>query len=131
MGKKIYLVANTNIVCNLPTLRSTDFSKTVRLWSLRTSECLQTFIGHADKVCSVAFSKDGKTIASGSQDQSVRLWNTATGECRQVLQPKRLYESMNITGVTGLTFAQQKTLPILGAIWRMTTIHELKNFDKI
>ncbi|MBN3891729.1 MAG: WD40 repeat domain-containing protein [Nostoc sp. JL31] len=36
--------------------------------------------GHRDEVWGVAFSPDGKTIASGSYDTSVKLWNAATGK---------------------------------------------------
>ena len=35
--------------------------------------------GHGDRVCSVAFSPDGTTIASGSGDKSVGIWDAATG----------------------------------------------------
>ena len=35
--------------------------------------------GHRDAVRSVAFSPDGTTIASGSDDRSVRVWDAATG----------------------------------------------------
>jgi predicted NACHT family NTPase len=35
--------------------------------------------GHEDRVYSVAFSPDGKTLATGSQDQTVRLWEIASG----------------------------------------------------
>jgi WD40 repeat protein len=35
---------------------------------------------HQDRVTSVAYSPDGKTIASGSWDGTVRLWETSTGK---------------------------------------------------
>lgn len=36
--------------------------------------------GHVERVNSIAFSPDGKTIASGSRDRDVRLWDTQTGD---------------------------------------------------
>ncbi len=55
---------------------------TVRLWETHAGKCLKILQGHTSKVWSVAFSPDGKTLAS-SDDQSIELWDTTTGDCLQ------------------------------------------------
>ena len=52
----------------------------IRLWDIATSETLSTLTGHTHWVESVAFSPDGQTFASGSQDKTIQLWDTTTGE---------------------------------------------------
>ena len=42
--------------------------------------CLCTLKGHSDLVRSVAWSPDGKLVASGSDDKSIRIWDVATGK---------------------------------------------------
>ncbi|CRG89769.1 putative WD repeat-containing protein all2124 [Talaromyces islandicus] len=44
-----------------------------------------TLEGHADTVQSVAFSPNGKLLASGSSDETIKLWDTATGVLQQTL----------------------------------------------
>jgi len=38
------------------------------------------FVGHTNKANAVAWSSDGKLIASGGSDDTLRLWNAATGK---------------------------------------------------
>lgn len=47
----------------------------VRVWDLRRKICHQTFKGHAKGACCLAFSPDGKWIASGSEDGEVKVRN--------------------------------------------------------
>jgi WD40 repeat protein len=49
-------------------------------------------------------------------DETIKLWDVATGACVHTLRSPRLYEGMNITGITGLSDAQKETLKINGAV---------------
>ncbi len=58
----------------------------IKLWDVAASKELGEFIGHTNKVFSVVFSPDGKTLATGSADQTVRLWEVRTRKERSVLE---------------------------------------------
>jgi WD40 repeat protein len=99
-------------------LASASKDCTIRIWNVATGECLTVLEGHTDLVNFVLYhpNADRRLLASCGHDETIRLWNTDTWECTKVLRPQRVYEEMDITGVTGLTSAQRITLKGLGAI---------------
>jgi len=47
--------------------------KTLKLWDVKTGECIRTFEGHEGSVRSISFSPDGRYVLSGSKDGTLKL----------------------------------------------------------
>jgi WD40 repeat protein len=74
--------------------------------------------GHTAAVWSVGLSADGRLVASSGGEGTVRLWDARSRAGLRTLRPDRLYERMDITGLTGITTAQRAALLALGAVDR-------------
>ena len=46
---------------------------------------IQTLAGHSSWVSAIAFSPDGKQIASGSGDETIKLWDARTSDLQKTL----------------------------------------------
>ena len=53
------------------------------MWHRKSGVCAQTLEGHNNWVESVAFSLDGRQIASGSCDDIIKVWDRESGACVQ------------------------------------------------
>ncbi len=57
-----------------------------RVWDASTGKLLSLFVGHGARIITVAFSPDGKFLASSSSDRMVKLWDLETGQETVTLQ---------------------------------------------
>ncbi|MGV3606580.1 MAG: protein kinase domain-containing protein [Planctomycetaceae bacterium] len=57
----------------------------VRAYNTKTGEQLIKFLGHEREVLSIAYSPDGRWVASGGRDCTTRIWDVATGKEKHVL----------------------------------------------
>jgi WD40 repeat protein len=61
----------------------------VRLWDAKSGQIQAVLRGHQNGVLALAFSPDGRTLATGSWDHTARLWDAITGQPRAVLSGHR------------------------------------------
>ena len=114
------------------------FDGTIKVWDIETGQCLQTFKAHTAIVSALQFispetladnSKPDQTLGSykdnlssslillsSSFDETVKVWDLKAEKCLKTLRPLRLYEGMNIRGISGLSDAQKASLIALGAV---------------
>ena len=61
----------------------------IKLWNIKTSECVGTFDKHDDKAWALCVSKDESKVLSGGADGRLVIWRDVTEEKREELMEQR------------------------------------------
>ncbi|MGB7537379.1 MAG: WD40 repeat domain-containing protein [Anaerolineales bacterium] len=83
-----YLAADISLYADV-----TPWRYRIKIFDLETGTGIRELIGHTDPVSGIAFSPDGKGLASASLDGTIRLWSLVTGrEIKKLIAlPIRIY----------------------------------------
>jgi WD40 repeat protein len=123
-GKKVAVGHYTTAV-NYPTSAAT-----VRIWDVTTGKLERSGTGHTGAITSLAWSRDGKWIASSSFDKTVRIWDAKT-----LKEHKRL--TVSTTGCDGVAFTPDARRIVTTGwgsdtsvrVWDVATGKQLRRFD--
>ncbi|MBW4443187.1 MAG: hypothetical protein KME10_18495 [Plectolyngbya sp. WJT66-NPBG17] len=62
-----------------------ESTNTIQVLNWRTGKRLFSLKGHQAPITTIALSRDGNTLVSGSRDRTIKVWNVSTGEERTTL----------------------------------------------
>jgi WD40 repeat protein len=88
-----------------------NYDGTARVWEVASAKCIGTLRGHTTppgslhrNILAVAFSPDGKTLATCGLDENIKLWDTTSWNCTATLRGKDLPRKVAFSP-DGKTFA--------------------------
>lgn len=107
-----------------------DNNKTLKIWDIKSGECLKTLQGHNKTISYVLISSNGEYIISADVSNIIKIWNNKSNECLRTIK----VHDENITSIV-ISENQNKILVICNnyiiKIWDFKNGNFLKRIDEI
>ena len=107
-----------------------DNNKTLKIWDIKSGECLKTLQGHNKTISYVLISSNGEYIISADVSNIIKIWNNKSNECLRTIK----VHDDNITSIV-ISENQNKILVICNnyiiKIWDFKNGNFLKRIDEI
>jgi len=102
------------------TLASVSEDKSIKIWDIKTGDCIKTLRGHYDWIRSLALLKDG-TLASGSDDETIKIWDVKSGECLVTLGDNdyRVTLLVGLTDGSLVSLCNDNTIRLWNTNWKI------------
>jgi WD40 repeat protein len=107
---------------------SASSDKTIKIWNVRTGDCIKTLTGHSSSVNSVELAPNSRHIISASDDNTIKLWDIASGQCLRTYyghQDKVQSAIFDMGGQMLLSGSDDKTLKL----WKVETGKCLRTYS--
>jgi WD40 repeat protein len=115
--------ATPNSAVDSPAMRSVLTLGPITIDTVDQLKCLQTLVGHRNRVFDLAFSANGAYLASSGLDNTIKLWDVRSGQEVQSFSTREV-------GMNGIAFSPDgNLLASADAIWDVQTqqvVHTLE-----
>jgi len=94
------------------------------MWDTSTGEAGPVMRGHVHEVYAVAFSPDGRYLASGARDQTIGIWDAKTGQQITMLRGHGQW-------VTGLAFSPDSTRLVSSSWFKTLKLWDTRTWQEV
>lgn len=100
----------------------------ISIWNLETGQWQRSIEAHSSPVLSLAFSADGKWLASGSQNKTIKLWDLDNPDKEPLLYPP--IGDAHLSQVLSLAISTQHQILVSGGADRTIKLWHLATGEK-